>query len=160
MKLTDILVILAVAFNTFWLIKETKFLRRKVKDQSEFIEDAKKIVELYRGPVADHERIVALMRESAEVEKQQAIAGIKAEMEKKADDAIRVLWREQDALLNLAMDFIENPMVFAEMGKYLDQMSDKVISKRHLVNLYNRRRLEWQDFMKAIEEKWGKKDQK
>jgi hypothetical protein len=73
MKLTDILVILAVGFNTFWLIKETKFLRRKVKDQSEFIKDAKNIVDLYRGPVADHERIVKLARESAEAEKAQAI---------------------------------------------------------------------------------------
>lgn len=150
MKLTDILVILAVGFNTFWLIKETKFLRRKVKDQSEFIKDAKNVVELYRGSVADHEKIVRLLRESAEAEKERAISGIKAEMTKQAGEAIRILWREQETLLDLAIDFIGAPVSFQDMGKYIYSISDDVISKRHLVKVYEKRRKESEEFSYAL----------
>jgi hypothetical protein len=150
MHWSDILILVAVGANAYWLTKQTNFLKSKLKTQSEFIEDAKKIVEMYRAPVADHEQLMKLAQEKAEADKQKAMKGIEDEIKAKALKSIHVFRTESEALVKLAIGFVSEPELVHYTKKYLEEMSDNAISKKLLLEAYERNYQAWgkyPDFM-------------
>lgn len=155
MTVWEILILVGVGFNTYWLLKETKFLRGKIKDQSEFIKDATHIVDLYRGPVADHEKIVKLMRESSETESKKAIEAVEARIREQANKSITVLGKEALALITLVVEMLYEPAALPSIKQHLDEMSDDAPVKGLLLEIYEKRAAQWQEYYKQLEEKVG-----
>lgn len=167
MTIGDIIILAAYAIGVLLTIhfqgKKISALKTQVESQSGVIENMQRFMSIFR--LEEIEKYVEISRKTseaekreairiveaekqefqkqAEAEKQKTISQVEAEIKAKASESISVLRKEQEALLDLAIKLINRSPMIHETKEYIEQMKDDVISKKHLLSIYEKNRAVW-----------------
>jgi len=154
----DIIILVAYAIGllltAYFQGKKIDSLKTQVNSQSGVIENMQRFMSIFK--LDEIEKYVEINRKrfeaekedavkQAEVEKERTIKQVEAEIKAKATESIHVLRREQEALLDLAIRLLNLGPTDARAREYIVQIGDDVISKKHLLSIYDKNQDIWRE---------------
>jgi formyltetrahydrofolate synthetase len=128
--------------------KKINALKTQVTSQNEIMANMQRFMGIFR--LDGIEKYVEINRKRVDAEKQEAMKQVEKEIKEKALESIHVIRREYEALLELAMKVVSTPEMLRFARKYLEQMNDDVISKKHLLSLYEENYQAWGKYSDSI----------
>jgi predicted ATP-dependent protease len=152
MVIGNIIILAAYAVGVLGTIyfqgKKINSLKTQVTSQNEIMANMQRFMGIFR--LEEIEKYVEINRKRVDAEKQEAMKQVEKEIKDKAYESIHVIRREYEALLELAMKVVSTPEMLRFAGKYLEQMNDDVISKKHLLSLYEKNYQAWGKYSDSI----------
>jgi hypothetical protein len=121
-------------------------LRSKISTQSTLIGNLKAVVDTFKAPIELHEKIVGMVREESELERNKALAEFKG----KADKGIAVLRHEMEELFGLSLDLVYDFSTDERVEKRLNRMADSTITKPMLIARMKESRGWWESMRAAL----------
>lgn len=139
MSIGDIILLVAYAVGTLITIifqgEKIRSLRTQINSQNNIMTNMQRFMSIFR--LEDVEKYVEINRKSMEKEKEDAIKQVEQEIKLQANDAMNIIRKEYEALLDLSIKIIRTSSYLPNLSKYLAEMSDNVQSKTALMKTYD-----------------------
>lgn len=121
--------------------KKISTLKTQVTSQNDIMANMQRFMSIFR--LDEIEKYVEINRKRVEAETEETTKRVEKEIREKALESVHVLRREQEALLDLTMKFLNTPTMLRDTKRYLEEMNDDVFSKKPLLEVYEKNYQAW-----------------